>query len=137
MLKLRCNMLWGWKVPLLGKKKLKLEMIQCLCSEPPDSFNYRPIHLSYTKKSNMCLKQYEHFDRQECIPVGCIPPAAVAVWEGLHQAPPGPGIPQDQVPLDQAPPRTRHPPPVDRMTDRCKHITLPQTSFAVTSVFSG
>ena len=32
--------------------------------------------------------------------------------------PPGPGIP-----------RTRHP-PVDRMTDRCKHITLPQTSFA-------
>ena len=32
--------------------------------------------------------------------------------------------------LHQAhPPRTRHPPPVDRITDRCKHITLPQTSF--------
>ena len=43
--------------------------------------------------------------------------------------------PQDQVPpQDQAPPGTRHPPeadpPVDRMTDRCKNITLPQTSFA-------
>ena len=44
--------------------------------------------------------------------------------------PPGPGTPQDQTapqgtrPLDQA-----HP-PVNRMTDRCKHITLPQTSFA-------
>ena len=24
----------------------------------------------------------------------------------------------------------RHPPPVNRMTDRCKNITLPQTSFA-------
>ena len=43
--------------------------------------------------------------------------------EGLHQAPPqsrpppGPGTP---------PPRSR----VNRMTDRCKNITLPQTSFA-------
>ena len=25
---------------------------------------------------------------------------------------------------------SRHPPPVDRMTDRCKNTTLPQTSFA-------
>ena len=28
------------------------------------------------------------------------------------------------------PPGTRHTPSVDRMTDMCKHITLPQTSFA-------
>ena len=27
-------------------------------------------------------------------------------------------------------PGTRHPPPVNRMTDRCKNITLPQTWFA-------
>ena len=54
---------------------------------------------------------------------------------GLHQTPPpGPGNP----------PRARHPPPepgtppppeqappaVNRMTNRCKNITLPQTSFA-------
>ena len=108
--------------------------------------------------------------QQECIPVGCVPPAAVAVRGegGLHQAaPPGPGTPairhthpQDQAPprtrdtppwdkappgtrhplrpgtpSDQAPPQTRHPwdpqaPSVGRMTDRCKHITLPKTSFA-------
>ena len=32
---------------------------------------------------------------------------------GIHQAPPGPGTPL-----------------VNRMTNRCKNITLPQTSFA-------
>ena len=31
--------------------------------------------------------------KQECIPVGCVPPAAVAVRGGLHQAPP-----RDQAP---------------------------------------
>ena len=56
---------------------------------------------------------------------------------GLHQAPPW-----DQAPLPRAfTPRTRHPtpeadppgpgtPPVNRMTNRCKNITLPQTLFA-------
>ena len=38
--------------------------------------------------------------QQECIPVGCLPPAAVAVPGGLHQAPP----------LDQAPPGPGNPP---------------------------
>ena len=47
---------------------------------------------------------------------------------GLHQAPPGPGTAQDQTPLGPDPPDQA--PPVDRMTDKCKHITLPQTSFA-------
>ena len=67
---------------------------------------------------------------------------------GLHQAPPpgpdplGPGTPSStRAPQNQAPPRDQAPrlvpdplgpdiPPVDRMTDRCKHITLPQTLFA-------
>ena len=95
--------------------------------------------------------------KQECIPVGCVLPAAVAVQGGLHQVPPRPSTPQDQTPSptrnpppgtrlpqnqaspktrspwDQTPPPTRHPsgtrhPPVDRHT--CKHITLPQTSVA-------
>ena len=52
------------------------------------------------------------FRKQECIPVGCVPPVAVAVGGCLHQAPPG----------------TMHPPPGP--THACKHITLPQTSFA-------
>ena len=83
-------------------------------------------------------------NKEECIPVGCVPPAAVAVRGALHQAPP----------LDQASPRTRQlpqtwhscPPPGTRHspdpgtprdqappcghTHTCKHITLPQTSFA-------
>ena len=61
--------------------------------------------------------------KQECIPVGCVPPTEVAipgVW-GLHQASPRAGTPQDQTsphrsrhPPDQTPgsrpPRSRHPP---------------------------
>ena len=66
----------------------------------------------------MCLKQ-------ECIPVGCVPPAAVAVREGVST----------RHPRDQTPPRTRHPPRNQAprpcgQTHTCKHITLPQTSFA-------
>ena len=68
---------------------------------------------------------------------------------GLHQAhtPPGADTPGSRhppgasTPLEQAqPPRTRPPldqtppeqtsPPVNRMTNRCKNITLLQTSFA-------
>ena len=69
----------------------------------------------------------------EQTPLGTAPP---------DQAPPGsrPPIPQTRLPPDQAPPRstppdqappqehtpqTRHP-PVDRITDACENITLPQ-----------
>ena len=58
---------------------------------------------------------------QDCIPVGCVPPASVAVPGGWG-SPPG-------TPSEEAPRRKRHP-PVNRMTNRCKNITLPQTSFA-------
>ena len=50
---------------------------------------------------------------KECIPVGCIPPTAVAILGGVHQAPhpqdqasPGPGTPPGP-----GMPRTKHPPP--------------------------
>ena len=82
--------------------------------------------------------------QQECIPVGCVrTPAAVAVPGGLHQAPPrDQEPPQDQTPLGPGTPPGSDPPrgpdflfglgtpPVNRMADRCKNITLPQTSFA-------
>ena len=51
----------------------------------------------------------------------------------------GPGDPPGQTPQlppgygSEDPPAARHagmPPPMNRMTDRCKNITLPQTSFA-------
>ena len=49
----------------------------------------------------MSLSQNRHWhEQQECIPVGCVPPAAVAVRRG---SPPG------------SPPGSRHP-PVDRHT---------------------
>ena len=60
------------------------------------------------------VQNFNKSEQQECIPVGCIPPAAVAVLGGysLHQA-----HPQDQAspweqtpPWDQAPPGSRHPP---------------------------
>ena len=45
--------------------------------------------------------------QQECIPVGCVPPAAVAVWGGdLYQAP------REQTPLrEQTLPGADPPPP--------------------------
>ena len=44
------------------------------------------------------LEKRPFFEKQECIPVGCVPPAAVAVRGGLHQAPPGPGTPPGSRP---------------------------------------
>ena len=40
---------------------------------------------------------------QECIPVGCIPPTAVAILGGLHETPP-----QEQTPGSRHPPAARH-----------------------------
>ena len=48
---------------------------------------------------------------QECIPVGCVPPAAVAVLGG---SPPGTPSPEQTPPGAEPPPGTRHPPPGNR-----------------------
>ena len=102
-----------------------------------------------------CYEQYlpRVFIKQECIPVGCVPPAAVAIPGGLHQAPPGTRYPPGADPPDQATPQDQAPlgpgiplgpgtppgpgtplgqgtPPLNRMTDMYKNITLRQTSFA-------
>ena len=88
--------------------------------------------------------------KQECIPVGCVPPAAVAVGEGsvclsackvwVWRPPPGVGLETCKACWDTTPPppqrpAARHaeiPPPMhagilpssppDRMTDTCKNI---------------
>ena len=71
-----------------------------------------------------------YLSEQECIPVGCIPPAAVAILGGPHQVPPLEQTPpwdqtptRDQTPhRDQTPPwdqastRSRQPPGVDPRT---------------------
>ena len=82
---------------------------------------YEKIFLKFSQNflSNQRLKKflidnhYKTICEQECIPVGCVPPAAVAGAGSLHQppppldhAPPGPG-----TPLDHAPPGPGTPPP--------------------------
>ena len=68
--------------------------------------------------------QHFHFkqiSKQECIPVGCVAPALYRTGGG--------GLP-DRNPPGRRPQHTEPPPQVNRMTDRYKNITLPQTSFA-------
>ena len=60
--------------------------------------------------------------KQECIPVGCVPPAAVAVPGGS----PGRGGLQAPGTPPGADPPADTPPPINRMTDACENITLPQ-----------
>ena len=69
--------------------------------------------------------------KQECIPIGCVPPVAVAVPGGSPPGTPPPGRahpPGGSTPREEAPSRRKHPP--CGQTHACKHITLPQTSFA-------
>ena len=61
-----------------------------------------------------------HFE-QDCIPVGCVPSAAVAV-SGVGGLPGG-CLPRRCTPPD---PEADTPPPVNRITDTCKMITFPQ-----------
>ena len=57
--------------------------------------------------------------KQECIPVGCVPSAAVAVcWRGVSAR----GLVSQHA-------LKRIPPPVDRMTDRCKNFILAAISL--------
>ena len=87
--------------------------------------------------------------QQECIPVGCVPSAAVASLQGgsasVHAGipmPPGPGTSREQTPPGLGtPPQSRHPlprdqtppepgtpweqaPPLCGQTDACENITF-------------
>ena len=71
------------------------------------------------------MKETNYF-RQECIPIGCLPSAAVAVSGRVSSI--GGCLPR-VVCLGKVytpGPRGRHPHPVDRMTDTCESITFPQ-----------
>ena len=67
---------------LINKKQLIDKAIGCLqCS-------------SVAKQHNLLFMSLEKiYLIQECIPVGCIPPAAAALKGGLHTTPPGVGTP--------------------------------------------
>ena len=94
--------------------------------------------------SNQC----EHFCKQECIPVGCVPSAGVAVspvthallphMPSHHACPPAMHAPYHAHPPPCMPPFATHTPfamhaplchshpPVYRMADACENITFPQ-----------
>ena len=59
------------------------------------------------------------------------PPDQTPPWDHTPQCHTSPRVntPGTTHTTNQTPPWSRHP-PVNRMTDRCKNITLPQTSFA-------
>ena len=63
--------------------------------------------------------------KQECIPVGCLPPTLYRTG-GLS---PGGGLCPGGSQSGGSSIRET-PSPVNRMTDKCKNTTLPQTSFA-------
>ena len=64
--------------------------------------------------------------KQECIPVGCVPSAAVAVGGGAGCLPGG-VCPGDVSAWGGVCPSAcwdTHPPPVNRITDACENITM-------------
>ena len=75
---------------------------------------HEPI-MNVRRKERKHGRMTDRMDEQECIPVGCVPPAAVAVGGSPPGTPTGadtprPGTPQPGTPREQTPPRSRHPP---------------------------
>ena len=91
------------------------------------------IHYLYS--IDTYCRYFGNFSLQESIPVGCVPPACepyVGVVPSLRGVPPiavchllgdGGAIPR-WAPQEVT--SWNPPPPVNRITDRCKNITLPQ-----------
>ena len=70
---------------------------------------------------SLCTIQY-YCMQQECFPEGCVPPACLLTGVYLPR-----GVSQG-VCIPACKGETLR--PVNRITDKCKNITLPQTSFA-------
>ena len=67
--------------------------------------------------------------QQECIPVGMRTARSSSRPGGISTRHPPGTSPPPPPPGADLPPGPATPPPVNRMTDRCKNTTLPQTSF--------
>ena len=97
----------------------------------------RKWNLRYFENTNINIKSNKKYKGQECIPVGCVPaarrPYAGVCFPGgclvrgglLPEGVSGPGGVVSQHALRQKPP----PPLVNRMTNRCKNITLATASL--------
>ena len=82
---------------------------------PPRATMYTPWEQPHTPQEQPCMPPSQE---QPCMPPG-----------SNHACPPEqPCMPAQQPCMP--PQATMHAPPVNRMTNRCKNITLPQTSFA-------
>ena len=86
---------------------------------------HEPI-MNVRRKERKHGRMTDRMDEQECIPVGCVPPAAAAVGgvSTRHphgsRHPPRPGTPPGaDTPPEQASPREQN-------QDTCKNITFPQ-----------
>ena len=100
--------------------------VRCEWASKRSNFRFLIFHIS------RMLLHHKYFFRktskQECIPIVCATSAlyrtgggAVSLTEDSH--------------CTETPPAQRPPPPVNRITDRCKNIILPQTFFAGAKYF--
>ena len=73
-------------------------------------------------------------EKQECIPVGCVPTASVAIsWGGgVSWGGGGGGLCPDTLQVDT--PSIRPPPPLNRMTHTCENINFHATWSVIIDV---
>ena len=94
---------------------------------------YSYLLLSSPTKVLKLFKSCINFKTQECIPVGCVPPAAVSVGGSPPGTPLGADTPQSRHPPGaDNPPGSRHPPPgadtpQEQITPLGRHPTWEQT----------
>ena len=93
-----------------------------LCSLLAKKYTWTRMHSSRMRTARLLtVSQHAlpgvYLARGSTCPGGCISAGGVPAWAAVCTCPEGCTCPGT-------------PPPVNRMTDRCKNITLPQTSFA-------
>ena len=90
------------------------------------------IHTDRWQTQNVAFAIKNSKRKQDCIPVGCVPSVTVAVCfrGGSAHTSPRPGTPLGPGTPQSRPPSRDHSSPPCGQTHACKHITLPQTSFA-------
>ena len=116
---------------------------------PPSSFNRATSSYNLPTQARFFTRNVIYNTKiwnktRECIPVGCVPSATVAVcfqggspYTPLEQAPPWEQAPPpEQTPCCNACWDSTPPPPVNRITDTCKNITFATSLRTVTSFTS-
>ena len=92
------------------------------CAVNPWSVHYKcGMKQNWRHITNMYQNEYKN--KQECIPVGCVPPTAVAVSPATHHAPLSRIPPATHAPLPCMPPCHARPHPCGQR-DTCENITF-------------